>query len=99
MYRVIISLLNNGRLKKRTVSGDSGTCNFTHLYNYSRASQLSLSCYVTAEVSGSKMTEDGLIIDIGDGSTVEGYYNAPLQSNVEYNVIVALVVQVEVNNI
>ncbi|CAG9855207.1 unnamed protein product [Phyllotreta striolata] len=58
------------------------------LTSYHEANRNQLSYYVTAELSPTDITK---IFTIGDGQTYGRYYNAPLESDVNYNIIVALV--------
>ncbi|XP_067932574.1 receptor-type tyrosine-protein phosphatase alpha-like [Watersipora subatra] len=54
-----------------------------------------MTCYITAEIPGSLVTDDGLIVNIGDGQTLNGYYNAPLKPETNYSLVVGLIVYLE----
>ena len=71
-------------------------CNSSHLYDYSTSVSLSLPCYIAAEIERSEIPARGKTVNLGDESTSGGYYNAPLESSTDYQVVVAAVVNVEV---
>ena len=53
-------------------------------------------CYITAEINGALITNDGLTVNLGDGEDYGGYYNAPLVPDTEYGLVLAVTVHFQV---
>ncbi|XP_067932699.1 phosphatidylinositol phosphatase PTPRQ-like [Watersipora subatra] len=65
------------------------------LYGYDTSAEVVMTCYITAEIPGSLVTDGGLTVNIGDGQTVNNYYNAPLKPETNYSLVVGLIVYLE----
>ena len=95
-YRLIVSVpeRTKERRKRDTIFN---SCNLEKLYGYTAAVELELTCYIAAEIKGSRVTEDGLLFFLGDESTNGGYLNVPLEANIDYNMTVGAIVYAEVS--
>ncbi|XP_057651345.1 putative inactive tyrosine-protein kinase Wsck [Diorhabda carinulata] len=60
----------------------------TILTSYNEANRNGLSYYITAELTPKEINN---IFTVGDGQTYGRYYNAPLDPDVNYNIILALI--------
>ncbi|XP_067932609.1 receptor-type tyrosine-protein phosphatase U-like [Watersipora subatra] len=97
-YQLIIGNIKEptrSRQKRKAVFKNS-TCDADSLYGYEKAAERGLPCYITAEIPGSLVTDDGLIVNIGDGQTLNNYYNAPLEPETNYSLVVGLIVYFEI---
>ncbi|XP_067932724.1 receptor-type tyrosine-protein phosphatase T-like [Watersipora subatra] len=84
-----------GKRKKRYALFENSTCDSDSLYGHGTATELGMTCYITAEIPGSLVIDDGLTVNIGDGQTLNNYYNAPLEPEANYSLAVGLVVYPE----
>ncbi|XP_067932647.1 receptor-type tyrosine-protein phosphatase alpha-like [Watersipora subatra] len=96
-YQIIVQAPGelNRKRKKRYAIFKNSTCDSDSLYSYEKSAELSMTCYITAEIPGSSVTDDGLTVNIGDGQTLNNYYNAPLEPETNYTLAVGLVVYPE----
>ncbi|XP_067932743.1 receptor-type tyrosine-protein phosphatase delta-like [Watersipora subatra] len=96
-YQIIVQAPGklNSKRKKRYALFENSTCDSDSLYGYETAAELGMTCYITAEIPGSSVTDDGLTVNIGDGQTLNNYYNAPLEPETNYTLAVGLVVYPE----
>lgn len=82
---------------KRSVPQECGLQD--QLYNYIDAASRNQSCYIAATFKSTEIGEDGRDIDVGDGRVKGGYYNAPLQENRGYGIILGAQGHLEVSYI
>ena len=75
---------------------ENNPCSTEKLYDYKTATELGLTCYITVEIPGEQVTDDGLRVNIGDGETYDKYHNAPLEPDTEYLLAIGLVADFEV---
>ncbi|XP_067932719.1 receptor-type tyrosine-protein phosphatase T-like [Watersipora subatra] len=96
-YQLIVGKSSEPTIKRqeRKAVFKSSTCDSDSLYGYETASELGMTCYITAEIPGSLVTDDGLTVNVGDGQTLNNYYNAPLEPETNYSLAVRLIVYLE----
>ena len=75
---------------------ENNPCSTEKLYDYETATKLGLTCYITVEIPGELVTDDGLRVNIGDGETYDKYHNAPLEPDTAYLLAIGLVANFEV---
>ena len=97
-YRIIIGTGVDSSWSKREAVFDDSTCDTDNLYNYTIATQLNLPCYITAEINGDLVADEGFTFNVGDGKTFGNYYNAPLEPYKEYSLAIQIIVDAGVRN-
>ena len=60
------------------------------------AQENNLTCYITAELNSSLITNEGYEFNIGDGKNYGGYNNTRLTVGVEYLVSIGVIITIEV---
>lgn len=91
---MVEKLANSNRRLYRDVENSRMPCSMSHseISDYTRAKSRSVACYVAAEFP---VVPDRQPFVVGDNKTYGGYYNGPLDKNVNYYIWFGIVVTVD----
>ena len=95
-YKIILNQAETNPRRKRATIFENSVCSTEDLFDYKRATELGLMCYITAQINGALITNDGLTVNLGDDEDYGGYYNAPLVPDTEYGLVLGVTVDFQV---
>ena len=72
-------------------------CTDQLLSDYSTAENMSLACYITAQINASSVTDTGMTFQLGNGEVYDGYMNAALENGENYSVYIGVAVTLDVS--
>ena len=85
---MVILKHRNGTNEEQLFNNDR--CDLGDLHEYSLAKSYGQDCYIAAAVEDSIIRKRPVTIDIGDGGSIRGYGNVPLEKNSIYSATLAI---------